>query len=55
VAGTTRRLSDQLDRGACVLVALVAAAEGEREVVEILLAHSIDQVQQHDIPSPTNV
>jgi hypothetical protein len=55
VAETTRKLSVQLDRGACVLVALVAAAEGEREVVEILLAHSIDQVQQHDIPSPTNV
>lgn len=55
VAETTRKLSAQLDRGACVLVALVAAAEGEREVIEILLAHSIDQVQQHDIPSPTTV
>ena len=55
VAGTTRRLSAQLDRGACVLVALVAAAEGEREVIEILLAHSIDQVQQHDIPPSTKL
>ena len=53
--GTTRKLNAHLDHGACVLVALVDTVENEREVIEILLAHSIDQVQQHDVISQPGV
>ncbi len=54
-ARSTEKLNAYLDRGACVLVALIDAIEHEREVIEVLLASSIDQVQQHDVSSPTLV
>ena len=53
-AGTTGRLNAQLDRGGCVLVTLADQTENERDVLKILLAHSIDQVQQHDVIPPAN-
>ena len=48
-AKTTQKLNALLEHGACALVVLMDRPEDEPAVLKILLANSIDQVQQHDV------
>lgn len=46
---TAHNLQTHLDHGGCALIAAVDKPERERQVLAILLANSIDQVQLHDV------
>ena len=48
-AKLARDLNAHLDRGACLLIVSVDAVDSERQILGVLLANSIDQVQLHDI------
>jgi hypothetical protein len=49
IGGVAGRLRAHLADGACALVASVDTPEVEGQVLKVLLALSIDQVQQHDV------
>jgi len=46
---TAQNLKTHLDHGGCALIAAIDKPEMERQILAILLANSIDQVQLHDV------
>ena len=47
-----RRLNRELADGACLLFVRIAAPESEVAISSVLLSHSIDSIQLHDVKIP---